>query len=143
MTARNRTGFSLVELLVAMALSLVLTGLAAPYFPALYQQYQLSRAASQVGGDMMRLRALAVGQSSSCRMVFDEGSYQVQVYQGGGFVNDGAPIALPRGAHFPNVPEPLTFSAIGVMPNPATLTVAAGSISRSVLVNELGKVTVQ
>jgi len=54
MKARRVSGFSLTELVVAMAVAIVLMAVALPYFLRAYRSYQLSGAATQVA-DMLRL----------------------------------------------------------------------------------------
>jgi Tfp pilus assembly protein FimT len=54
MKARRVSGFSLTELVVAMAVAMVLMAVALPYFLRAYRSYQLSSAAMQVA-DILRL----------------------------------------------------------------------------------------
>jgi len=51
---RRKHGFSLTELVVAMAVALVLMGISMPYFLRAYRNYQLTNAAKQVA-DILRL----------------------------------------------------------------------------------------
>jgi Tfp pilus assembly protein FimT len=54
MKARRVSGFSLTELVVAMAVAMVLMAVSLPYFLRAYRSYQLSNAATQMA-DMVRL----------------------------------------------------------------------------------------
>ena len=54
MRARRVSGFSLTELVVAMAVAMILMAVATPYFLRAYRSYQLSNAATQMA-DMVRL----------------------------------------------------------------------------------------
>ena len=51
---RQSRGFSLIEIVVAMAVALVLMGIGMPYFLKAYRSYQLTNAASQMA-DILRL----------------------------------------------------------------------------------------
>ena len=64
------SGFSLAELVVAMAVGLILMGMAVPYFLRAYHSYQLSHAATQVA-DILRLtRYEAIRRNRPLRCVF-------------------------------------------------------------------------
>lgn len=54
MKARRVSGFSLTELVVAMAVAMILMAVGLPYFLRAYRSYQLSNAATQVA-DILRL----------------------------------------------------------------------------------------
>jgi Tfp pilus assembly protein FimT len=54
MKARRVSGFSLTELVVAMAVAMILMAVGLPYFLRAYRSYQLSTAATQVA-DILRL----------------------------------------------------------------------------------------
>ncbi len=63
-------GFSLLELVVAMVVALILTGMAVPYFLRAYHSYQLTHAATQVA-DIVRLtRYEAIRRNKPLRCVF-------------------------------------------------------------------------
>lgn len=69
-TPRRECGFSLLELVVALAVALILIGMAVPYFLRAYHSYQLSRAATQVA-DILRLtRYEAIRRNRPLRCVF-------------------------------------------------------------------------
>jgi len=54
MKARRASGFSLTELVVAMAVAMILMAVGLPYFLRAYRSYQLSNAATQMA-DILRL----------------------------------------------------------------------------------------
>ena len=67
---RPQSGFSLTELVVAMAVGLILMGMAVPYFLRAYHWYQLSHAATEVA-DIVRLtRYEAIRRNRPLRCVF-------------------------------------------------------------------------
>lgn len=66
----GESGFSLLELVVAMAIGLILMAIAVPYFRHAYHSYQLNHAATQVA-DMVRLtRYEAIRRNRPLRCVF-------------------------------------------------------------------------
>jgi len=138
-------GLTLIELLVSLSLSVVLAGIAAPLIPAHYRQFQLSSAARLLATDVMRVRMKAIGENTQHRLIFTSQSYQVQAGSGTGFINDGVAVSLPRGTYFQAAPGALTFSPLGLLLPPATLSVTVGNgvSTKIVSVSEIGRVTVQ
>jgi prepilin-type N-terminal cleavage/methylation domain-containing protein len=140
--AGRQAGFSMMELLVAVSLTAIVSGIAILHLPKFYAQYQLSTARRQLATDLVRVRMKAIGESVPYRVVFGSSAYQVQVNNTGTYVNDGGVVRLPSGTRFTSLPSPVSFTAIGTLPNGATIYVTNGSVSRSVRINELGKVVV-
>jgi type IV fimbrial biogenesis protein FimT len=67
---RGESGFSLLELVVAVTVGLVLMAVAVPYFLRAYHSYQLSHAATQVA-DIVRLtRYEAIRRNKPLRCMF-------------------------------------------------------------------------
>jgi prepilin-type N-terminal cleavage/methylation domain-containing protein len=68
MKARRDSGFSLTELVVAMAVAMILMAVAMPYFLRAYHFYQLSNAATQMA-DILRLtryEAIRLNRTVNC-----------------------------------------------------------------------------
>jgi Tfp pilus assembly protein FimT len=68
MKARRVSGFSLTELVVAMAVAMVLMAVSLPYFLRAYRSYQLSSAATQMA-DILRLtryEAIRLNKKVNC-----------------------------------------------------------------------------
>src|SRR5579859_866220 len=68
MKARRVSGFSLTELVVAMAVAMVLMAVSLPYFLRAYRSYQLSNAATQMA-DIVRLtryEAIRLNKKVNC-----------------------------------------------------------------------------
>jgi prepilin-type N-terminal cleavage/methylation domain-containing protein len=75
MKARRVSGFSLTELVVAMAVALILTAVGLPYFLRAYHSYQLSNAAVQTA-DIVRLtryEAIRLNKIVNCVIRPDSG----------------------------------------------------------------------
>jgi prepilin-type N-terminal cleavage/methylation domain-containing protein len=76
MKARRDSGFSLTELVVAMAVAMILMAVAMPYFLRAYHFYQLSNAATQMA-DILRLtryEAIRLNRSVDCVIQPDSGN---------------------------------------------------------------------
>lgn len=76
MKARRVSGFSLTELVVAMAVAMILMAVGLPYFLRAYHSYQLSNAATQVA-DIVRLtryEAIRLNKVVNCVIQPDSGN---------------------------------------------------------------------
>jgi len=76
MKARRVSGFSLTELVVAMAVAMILMAVALPYFLRAYRSYQLSNAATQTA-DIVRLtryEAIRLNRVVNCVIQPDPGN---------------------------------------------------------------------
>src|SRR5579862_247597 len=68
MKTRRVSGFSLTELVVAMAVAMILMAVGLPYFLRAYRSYQLSNAATQMS-DILRLtryEAIRMNKTAIC-----------------------------------------------------------------------------
>src|SRR5215510_11831618 len=91
-------GFSLLELLVVLALAAVLAGIGALNHHAVRPRMNLAMAARQVVMDLKVARMRAVARNANHRIVFPNGgSYLRQRKQGSTYVDDGPAIVLPPG----------------------------------------------
>ncbi|HET7106025.1 MAG TPA: GspH/FimT family pseudopilin [Candidatus Acidoferrum sp.] len=75
MKARRVSGFSLAELVVAMAMAMILMAVGLPYFLRAYRSYQLSSAATQMA-DILRLtryEAIRLNKVAACLIRPDPG----------------------------------------------------------------------
>ena len=69
-TARRHNGFTMIESLLAMAITAVTVGVAAPGFGKALEQRRLEGAAAQLETDMHFARSLAVAQNRTMRLSF-------------------------------------------------------------------------
>lgn len=75
---QNQKGFSLIELIVVMAILGIATGIAVPVYNNMKPQIRLNGAARQVMGDLMWARMQAVSQNNRYRIIFlNEYQYQI------------------------------------------------------------------
>ncbi len=92
-------GFSILELVVTLALASILAGISVLGHQALRPGLNLSMAARQVVMDLQVSRMRAVARNTTHRIVFGRGgsSYQPQRWLGSSYENDGLPVTLPQG----------------------------------------------
>lgn len=76
-------GFSLVELMIAIAILAILTGLAMPSFKTWLQNAQIRNAAESVQNGLQRARAEAVGRNTDVEFVLGAGTSWVVKLAGG------------------------------------------------------------
>lgn len=137
-------GYAFADIVFTMALTAVLAAMAVPRIPQFFSQFQLSNAAGQLATDLVRVRTKAIGEGNQYRFLFDSNGYRVLVNNGVTFVADGSPpIMLPAGTSFQSMPSTLTFSAIGMLANGESFALGNGTDSKTVQINELGRVSVR
>ena len=73
-----QNGFSLIELIVVVAILAVIAGVAIPVYTGMKPSIRLSGATSQVMGDLMWARMRAVSQNNEYKIFFlDDRRYQI------------------------------------------------------------------
>lgn len=89
---RQQNGFSLVELLLSLAVMLVITTMAVPIIVKSLQTYQLNASATQLSGMLKFTKFEAIRQNTpvSCQIVQQGSNWQVWVDSNGNGVADGA-----------------------------------------------------
>lgn len=66
----NKKGFSLIEIIVAIAIIATLTGIAIPVYIGMKPSIQLSGATRQIMGDLMWARMQAISQNNEFKIFF-------------------------------------------------------------------------
>lgn len=77
-----RFGFTLLELIVALAIFSVLAAIAIPTWSTLIPTYALNSAARQVQSELHRTKSRAVAENTHFRVVFSAASYKIQKHNG-------------------------------------------------------------
>jgi len=92
-------GFTILELIVVLALTSILAGMSALAYQAMRPALNLSMAARQVVMDLKVARVRAVTEHVTRRVRFAAGgdAYQHQRQAGSAYSDDGAPVHLPPG----------------------------------------------
>ena len=116
-----RNGFSLVELVLSLAVLLVLTSLAIPVIVRSLQSYQLNSSASQLAGLLKFAKFDAIRQNTkvSCQIAQSGGNWLVWVDSNGNFVADGAEPRMIFGGTFTLLPA-------GPVPSPNAILATLG-----------------
>jgi len=146
---RYAGGFSVLELIVTLALVAVVAALGVLSHHALRPEINLSMAARQVVMDLKVARMRAVARNVNHRIVFPTGdsSYRLQHKTGTTYSDDGQPVPLPAGIVIASCTA--TASAIGFKPRGNAATFGTVTLqngkgeARRVIVDIAGEVRVQ
>ena len=100
--SNRASGFTLMELIVAIAIASTVMGVAIPSFLSWLPTLRLSSAARQVATDLQVARMKAISQNVKFRISFvgsvpGASTYLLQKDNGGTFVTDSGPFSLPEG----------------------------------------------
>ena len=115
----SRNGFSLVELVLSLAVLLVITTLAIPVVVRSLSVYQLNSTASQLAGMLKFAKFDAIRQNTpvSCQIKLSGANWLVWVDSNGNGVADGAEPQMFIGG---------SFTLLSSVPNPAPITTTLG-----------------
>ena len=147
-------GYSLVELVSALAVISVVAAIGVPKLSSYALQYRLSGGANQIAVDVSGARMKAIGENVYVRVRFGGqnsgilgfgSTYQVSTSDDGvTFTNIGPPRSLPSGINLYAFPQQIQFNRQGLASAPLTLWVYNQSSDwRVVTVNSVGRVRVQ
>lgn len=67
----NQKGFSLIEMVIAVAIIAILTGIAVPVYVSMKPSLWLSGATRQIMSDLMWARMQAISQNNEFRIIYD------------------------------------------------------------------------
>ena len=93
----RQDGFTLTEILVAMAIMSILAAIAIPNWSTLLPTYALSGAARQVQSELQKTKSRAVSENTAYRLVFSSTSYSIERDTGSGYQSAGENKPLPEG----------------------------------------------
>jgi general secretion pathway protein H len=135
-------GFTLLELVAGLGLAVVLAGVGVVQLVAVVQTARLAGAAREVATALRLARGIALAADASIEVRFDPGRALCETRERSGVLL--ATRWLPPGVGFAALParRRVLFGGLGAAEN-ATITLAAGARTRSVIVNQRGRVRVQ
>jgi len=139
------SGFTLVELLVAIGVTAIAIGTLSPVAGTLRNHYRLAGAARELAFDIGRARLQAIGQNQAIRFVTASGGYQRQQSTDGvTYHASGGDTRLPAGvvltAGESGMPR---FDRQGLAQATTVLTLSGAAGQRTVTTNVLGRASVQ
>lgn len=136
-------GYSLPEVLMALAIGSALMVMALPNMFELYHRYTLWTAAYELANELQNARMMAVAANTSIGLRCDArtGAYQL-------IEATGAPVAvehyLPRGVRFEHLPRtPLWFHSRGTAAPAGTFTLAEVIGRARVIVSVAGRIRME
>lgn len=151
-----QAGFTLIELVLVLAISVILAAIAAPRYSASLSRYRADGAARRLAADLVLAQATAKATSASCTVAFfnQPNGYQIQgltAPDGGGgayiVVLSAEPYrASIKGVNFTDsvADNTLKFSGYGEPDSGATIIITVGGVDRTVTVSaSSGTVSIQ
>lgn len=152
---RSRAGISLVELLVGVALTGILTAIAMPHISGFRASYDLTRAAQQMAFEVARGRMLAIGENNYVRVRIGAGTGSGYILatdftlerstdSGATYQAIGRTTSLPRSISMWAYPPSVTINRQGLSSSSLNLYLFNSQYQwKIVSVSSLGKVTIQ
>lgn len=135
----NQRGFSLVELMVVMAVSAILLSVAAPSVWALFRSYRLESGAREVAGALQQARAQAITQNLSARVRFKTGTGGYRLETGESVVMH----QLPPRVRFGAVPaQGILFHSRGNAAPAGSVVLWSEDRARKVVVSISGRIRI-
>ncbi len=144
------SGFTLMEMMLVVALGLVIAGIALPNLLTLNRTYRLSTASVAVASKVHQARTNALKRNRQTWGQVDGATRTVSVQTlgpGGAPIDVGTPEILPQGVTFGtgNAVATLTFDSMGRPLNPPQtiqVLIAGSGLRRTITVASTGRVTV-
>ncbi len=148
-TSTSSSGFTLIEMMLVVALGLVLAGIALPNLRTMSQSYRLSAASAVVTSKVHQARTNSLKRNRPAWVLVDGANRTVQVQTAGasGPVNIGGAEFLPTGVVFSTgtATATVSFDAMGRAVNPPQtiqLQYPGSGLTRTITVTSTGRVTV-
>ncbi len=141
--ATGSQGFTLIEILVAVALSGIILTVGAPSATKLLQRYQLRGATSQLSFELVRARTQAISQNRSVRFTLHRsGGYTVERSNDNGtFGSVVAQVDLPSGIELSADFDAVTFDRDGSADRTVVISLANNEAHRTISMNSIGRMT--
>ncbi len=139
-------GFTVIELMVVLAVAVIVMGVALPNMMSWLPTYRLSAGARQLAGDLQLARMKAISQNTKYRLKFTTAnSYEFEKESGGTFSTESGPFSLPDGITVTGT-TPFTtseFQARGTVNAGGVITLKnINNLEKTVQVNIVGRVAI-
>lgn len=127
--ARCRTigglkGFTLLEVLVALALFTILAAFSIPHWGTLLPTYRLRSAARQLRSELNRIKMQAASETARFRLVFSASEYSVERHNSTTYRPIGGGRSLPKGIDIRSA----TRSSLGFTPRGTATPGTGGTV---------------
>lgn len=135
-----RSGYTLIEAALALAIAGLLLGIALPRFTAVKQEVAVEHSAQSLVAAHRRARTLAVARGHPAILSVAERSLRITL-SGAAEPHWTAPGPLEGGVAVTGVPRDITFSPLGHTTglSNASFHLSTGSASRTVVLSRLGR----
>jgi len=140
MKRKNSPGFTIVELVIVLAIVTICFTIAMPNIATFSSGYKLRAAAREVATDLQLTRLLAVKENKTFRVIFGSNSYQVIRLSDGTVAKSRSFAPEYPGLNLTNVA--ITFDSRGIS-NGNTVTVANDTGAKNVSVAPTGRVMIE
>lgn len=135
-----KSGYTLLEVALTLAIAGLLLGIALPRFTALKQQVAVEQAAQSIVAAHRRARAFAIARGQPAILAVADRSLRITL-SGAAQPQWHAPGPLHGGVTVTGTPRELTFSPLGITTglSNATFQLRLGATARTVVVSRLGR----
>ncbi len=146
--SRAASGFTVLELIVAIAIASIVMGIAIPSFLSWMPTLRLSSGARQVATDLQVARMKAISQNVKFRVNFigsipGATSYQLEKDNGGTFIADSGPFSLPDGITVSALSLTSEFQPRGTVNSASSITLQnINSETKQIQVAAVGRVMI-
>ncbi len=138
-------GFTVIELMVVLAVAVIVMGVALPNMMSWLPTYRLSAGARQLAGDLQLARMKAISQNTKYRLnfgVLPSTSYTFEK-DNGGFATESGPFSLPDGITVTVVSATSEFQSRGTVNTAGSITLQnTNSLTKQVQISIVGRVAI-